>query len=646
MASPLSQILVDRQFLTAEELAQWERRAAAESSLLDDLLLRENVFTREQLIQILENHFFCPSVDLREVDTDPQTLKAIPQRLAERHRAFPVSSENGHLRVALADPANPKSLEALAQIAAAQITPAVALPSEIEQAIATHYGKLISHTEVPERPAGRIEPAREARPRAEGLSQKIPPMGLTQKDAIAQVDTLVETAGIYEVSDIHLLPAEHELTISFRMDGILYVVDRMPKEFTNSIVSRIKILAGMDIAEHRLPQDGRFTRHLGKKLFDFRVSVMPAQFGEKVVIRLLSKSLALLDLNQLQLPPAIWEGYRDTLEVPQGFFLVTGPTGCGKSTTLYATLNAIDRESLNVISLEDPIEYTLSGMTQVQMKEEIGLTFAEALRSVLRQDPDVVLVGEIRDLETVEIACRAALTGHRVFSTLHTNDAPQSITRLIDMGVPPYLIAATLKGVLAQRLVRVMCDKCAEDYTPTPFEMSLMGYPKAETFRKGKGCAHCSYTGYHGRMGIFEYFRMDENLQNLVLERPTPHTLRQAAENGGMIPMAEFARQAVLEGKTTVEEIQRVVLSEERHEKVCEVCKHALAMDYTVCPYCGHVVKETCPQCGKPIDASWRSCPSCGAGIERAWEKLYCRRCLAPLEPGATECKYCGEAVA
>lgn len=646
MASPLPQILVDRQFLTSEELAQWERRAAAESSLLDDLLLRENVFTREQLIQILENHFFCPSVDLRSLDTDPELLKSIPQRLAERHRAFPVSAENGRLRVALADPANTKSLEALAQIAAAQITPAVALPSEIEQAIATHYGKLIAHTEVPERAApGPAKPEPSAVP-AEPAHHKIPPMGLAQKDAIALVDTLVETAGIYEVSDIHLLPAEHELTVSFRMDGILYVVDRLPKELSNSIISRVKILSGMDIAEHRLPQDGRFTRRLGKKLFDFRVSALPAQFGEKVVIRLLSKSMALLDLQALHLPPAIWEGYRDTLEVPQGFFLVTGPTGCGKSTTLYATLNAIDRESLNVISLEDPIEYTLSGMTQVQMKEEIGLTFAEALRSVLRQDPDVVLVGEIRDLDTVEIACRAALTGHKVFSTLHTNDAPQSITRLIDMGVPPYLIAATLKGVLAQRLVRVMCDRCAEPYTPTPLELSLMGYPKVETLKKGAGCAHCSHTGYHGRMGIYEYFRMDENLQNLVLERPTPHALREAAEAGGMIPMAEFARRAVLEGKTTVEEIQRVVLSDERHEKICENCKHTIASDYAVCPYCGHIVKETCPECGKPIDASWRSCPSCGAAIERAWERLYCRRCLAPLEPGASECRYCGEAVA
>lgn len=647
MASPLPQILVDRQFLTSEELAQWERRASAESCLLDDLLLREQVFTRDQLIQILENHFFCPSVDLRSVSTDPAILRTIPHRLAERHRAFPVAREGGKLRVAMADPANTKAIEAIAQIAAMQVVPLVALPSEIEQAIAVHYGKLASRTEVPERARVRTaaQPA-EKPPAAPSAAHRIPAMMLAQKDIIPLVDTLVETAGIYGVSDIHLLPSEHDLTLSYRMDGILYVIERLPKEQGPAIISRIKILSGMDIAEHRLPQDGRFTRRLGKQLFDFRVSVLPSQFGEKIVIRLLSKSMALLDLKALQLPPAIWEGYRDTLDVPQGFFLVTGPTGCGKSTTLYATLNALDRESLNVISLEDPIEYTLTGMTQVQMKEEIGLNFATALRSVLRQDPDVVLVGEIRDLETVEIACRAALTGHKVFSTLHTNDAPQSITRLIDMGLQPYLIAATLKGVLAQRLVRVSCEKCRAPYTPTQLELSLMGYPKVETLLKGTGCAHCSGTGYKGRMGIFEYFRMDETMQTLVLERPSPFTLRQGAERNGMIPMAEFGRRAVLEGKTTVDEIARVILSDERHEQICPNCKHVVTTDYSVCPFCGHVLKQTCASCGAPIDPSWRSCPACGAAIERAWEHLYCRRCLAPLEPGATECRFCGEPVA
>lgn len=643
MASPLPQVLVDRQFLTAEQLAQWERRAAAENCILDDLLIREKAFTREQLIQILENHFFCPSSDLRKLEFDATLLRKIPQRLAERHLAFPVALKGDELTVAFADPSNAKAVEAISMMAQHRVVPTVALAGDIDQAIAAHYGRMTAEAPRAEAPVAgkKTHPTAAAAP----VSSKIPPLGLAVKDPVALVDELVETAGLYGVSDIHVLPAEHELTISFRLDGVLYVVERLPKEAGPPVVSRIKIICGMDIAEHRLPQDGRFTRTLGKKLYDFRVSLLPAQFGEKIVIRLLSKSMDLLSIDALHLPPAVWEGYRDTLDVPQGFFLVTGPTGSGKTTTLYATLNAIDRESENVISLEDPIEYSLKGMTQVQIREDIGLTFAAGLRSVLRQDPDVVLVGEIRDLITVEIACRAALTGHKVFSTLHTNDAPQAITRLMDMGVQPYLIAATLKGVLAQRLVRVNCPKCKAPAPATAIELSVLGYPKIDSLMRSPGCGHCSQTGYKGRMAIFEYFRVDETIQRLILERPSPYTLRKTAEGNGMIGLGEFARRAVLEGLTTVDEIQRTVLSDEQHDQICGKCKRSVSADYTVCPYCGNVLKETCPKCGGAIDPAWRSCPSCGTEIERAWESHYCRNCLAPLQPGATVCSFCGSKV-
>lgn len=642
MSSLLSQILVNREFLTPDDLAQWNRRATAEGSLLDETLLRHNVFSRDQLIWMLEDHFSCPSVDLRSIKPDEETLQLIPKRLAERNGAFPVEQDNGRLRVALIDPSNTRSVNALSEFAGSPVVPAVALPSEIERAIARHYATVTPLEEAPAQPTGKAPaPAMDASA-PEATGDKIPSMDLEGKEVVALVDTIVETAAGHQATDIHLLPAQDRLWISLRIDGVLYTVGDLPPEQAPAIISRIKILSGMDIAEHRLPQDGRFTRYLDDKFFDFRVSLIPAQFGERVSIRILSKSLGLLDLNELNLPPAIWQGYRDTLESPQGFFLVTGPTGCGKSTTLYATLNAMDRTSLNVISLEDPIEYTLSRMTQIQIKEEIGFTFASALRSVLRHDPDVVLVGEIRDLETVEIAYRAALTGHKVFSTLHTNDAPQAITRLIDMGVHPYMIAATLKGVLAQRLVRVNCEHCKAPYKPSEIELSLMGYPLVESFQRGRGCRHCSQTGYLGRMGIFEYFRMDENVQRLVLERPTAYRLRQAAEHNGMIPLTEFARRTVLEGKTTVEEIQRTVLSNERSERMCDNCRHVIAIDYANCPYCGHAVMDSCPGCGKPIDPAWRNCAACGIPLERSWEQHFCRQCLAPIEPGATACSVCG----
>lgn len=646
MSSLLPQILINREVLTSEELAEWDRRATAEGVLLDEILLRNNVFSRDQLAWILEDHFSCPSADLRSLKPNEAVLKLVPHRLAERNGAFPLEQKDGQLRVAFIDPSNQRSINTLAEFAGLPVAAEVGLPSEIERAMAQHYAEVGPESEPPAQPTGKPAPAGEDTPEPAPGGDRISFMDLEGKDVVGVVDTIVEAAADHQATDIHLLPAQDRLWISFRIDGILYTAHDLPPGQAPSITSRIKILSSMDIAEHRLPQNGRFTRYLDDKFFDFRVSLIPAQFGERVSIRILSKSLGLLDLDALQLPPAIWKGYRDTLESPQGFFLVTGPTGCGKSTTLYATLNAMDRTSLNVISLEDPIEYTLPRMTQIQIRDEIGFTFASALRSVLRHDPDVVLVGEIRDLATVEIAYRAALTGHKVFSTLHTNDAPQAITRLIDMGVHPYMIAATLKGVLAQRLVRVNCEKCKAPYKPGEIELSLMGYPQADTFQRGTGCSHCSQTGYRGRMGIFEYFRMDETVQRLVLERPTAYRLRQAAEHNGMIPLTEFARRAVLEGKTTVEEIQRTVLSNERSERMCENCRHVIAIDYANCPYCGHAVMDSCPGCGKPIDPTWRNCAACGLALERSWEQHFCRHCLAPIEPGARSCGSCGHSLA
>ena len=333
---------------------------------------------------------------------------------------------------------------------------------------------------------------------------------------------------------------------------------------------------------------------------------------------------------------------RATFEFEGGISVLVGPTGSGKSTTLYATLNAIDREVVNVVTLEDPIEYQLPQITQVQINEDAGMTFASGLRSILRQDPDVILVGEVRDRETVEIACRAALTGHKVFSTIHANDTCQVVTRLIDMGTAPYLITATLKGVLSQRLVRTLCERCKVTYQATETELAILGYPKIEKLHRGKGCVHCSETGYRGRMALYEYLRIEDNLHRLIIDRASPYTIRHAAQRNGMVLMADFAKRAVLEGITTVAEIQRAVLADEAKEQLCHNCQRVVNLDFAVCPFCQHILKEKCHSCGSPVEAGWEACPNCGDEIEREWKKVHCRHCLAPVDPHLGSCPYCG----
>jgi type II secretory ATPase GspE/PulE/Tfp pilus assembly ATPase PilB-like protein len=480
-------------------------------------------------------------------------------------------------------------------------------------------------------PSSRIASARSA-----------PTLSPAADDPIKAADQILRFTAERGATDIHLQRDDHGLKIRLRTDGLLHTVATLPAAAAPPLISRMKVLASMDIAERRLPQDGRFTMHLDREDLDVRVSSLPSQFGEKIVIRLLRKSTQLLQLDNLQLPPAIREAYQDAIDSATGFFLVTGPTGSGKTTTLYATLNALDRESLNITTLEDPIEYSLPGLTQVQIREDIELSFASGLRSILRQDPDVILVGEIRDLPTVEIACRAALTGHKVFSTLHTNDACQAVTRLLDMGVAPHLIAATLRGVLAQRLVRKICPECRTDYAPNETERAVLGHPPLDRLQYGQGCAACAGSGYRGRVAVFEYFRVDEPLRRLIMDRASPYALRHAAARNGMVNMAEFARRAALDGVTTVAEIQRAVLADDGKDQFCSDCQRTISIDFSVCPFCKHVLKGKCQNCAAPIEANWQACPSCGEALARDWERIYCRHCLAPVQPAWSECHYCG----
>jgi type II secretory ATPase GspE/PulE/Tfp pilus assembly ATPase PilB-like protein len=468
----------------------------------------------------------------------------------------------------------------------------VTLRSDLLRAIDTHYGRL--REEAGHAEAGVTEDTTVRKPRRE---IRLP---LPGKSPVAIVDEILAAAVRHGATDVHIQPEETELLVRFRLDGILRTVAHLSGDVMSGTVSRVKILAGMDIAEHRVPQDGRHSFTVDDVQLDLRTSALPSQHGEKIVIRLLHRDMTLLDLDKLHMPPGIRDPFADVIRSPLGFYLVTGPTGSGKTTTLYATLASLDREELNIITLEDPVEYSLPGTTQVQIREESGLTFASGLRSVLRQDPDVVLVGEIRDLETLEIACRAALTGHKVLSTIHTNDACQSITRLLDMGAPPYLITATLRGVLAQRLVRVICEGCRETYAPTDTEIALLGYPKITELTRGAGCARCGGTGYKGRQAIFEYLAIEDTYHRLILDRASSTAIRHAAQRNGMLLMSDFAKKAVLDGRTTVAEIQRVIFSSENKDQLCPNCERVVAIDFAVCPFCQ-----------KPVETYWNICRNC-----------------------------------
>jgi type II secretory ATPase GspE/PulE/Tfp pilus assembly ATPase PilB-like protein/RNA polymerase subunit RPABC4/transcription elongation factor Spt4 len=556
-----------------------------------------------------------------------------------------VQQDGQSAQVAFADPTSALAREAVALALTRRVTPMVALRHDLRETITRRYDGLAHDLATSERRgdngAPRVPPGAR-KPAARGAELRLSLTKDDERSMSALVDKVLDDAAARAATDIHIEPKEKELVVRFRLDGVLFRVATLPRDLAPSFVSCVKILGGMDIAERRLPQDGRHSLKKGDTVLDLRISSIPSQFGEKIVIRLLTKAKGLLDLDTLRMPPAVREGHAELIHSPQGLYLVAGPTGSGKTTTLYATLNALDYESVNIVTLEDPIEYSLPGITQVQVHEDIGLTFGAGLRSFLRQDPDVILVGEIRDAQTVEIACRAALTGHKVFSTIHTNDAAQAVPRLVDMGVPPYLIAATLRGVLAQRLVRVLCQACKEAYEPTQAELAVLGYPKISQLFRGRGCQACSGTGFKGRVGIFEYLPVLENIVKLIFDRASSFAIRHAARHNGMIPMSEFAKRAALSGATTVAEIQRAVLADEGREQLCRKCGQVVSLDFAVCPYCQTVLKETCRGCSHPLDLEWEACPRCGQEIESESRSTFCPHCQAPVGPGRDGCPFCG----
>ncbi len=535
---------------------------------LGQLLVRMGLITERDRARALGRQWGVPFVDLQPDHLTPAITGLVPKHIMQRFRCLPISRRGNRLMVAMLNPLDIFAIDQLRLATGLEVDPVITIEEDLNNAIT---GLLTSGSHIEEtlkKVVGEVGDGeitfKETRG-DEDLSVDQLRELLDDAPIVQLANMIIQQALTDKASDIHIQPEADKLRVRYRLDGILTDGAVVPKAAQAALISRIKVMAELDISEKRVPQDGRISLALHGREYDLRVSTLPGVHGEKVVLRVLDKSGVNIPLSKLGFPSAMLETYDRLIHRSFGIILVTGPTGSGKSTTLYATLNQLNSGDVNILTVEDPVEYQLAGLTQVQVNYRAGLTFPIALRTFLRQDPDIILVGETRDAETALISIESALTGHRVFSTLHTNDAPTAATRLVEMGIEPFLIASSVIGVLAQRLVRVLCPRCKEAYTPSPEAIHRMHLPlevDQVTFYRGVGCAHCRGVGYKGRMGVFELMAVDHDVRTLILNREPAHVIREAALSNGMIALQQDAMQKIVQGITSVEEALRVVYTE------------------------------------------------------------------------------------
>ncbi len=530
---------------SAEMLEEYHRSGKPIEEILTNFQIYEN---EKQLSQKIAPLVGAEFIDLDTVNLTPQVLSAIPPQTARFHEAVPVAISGNTLSVALADPLNIQARDDLAFVTNKEIQILFAPPTQIRNRIEKYYGTELG---VPDNILADLAKEAEQAQSLEDQANAAP--------IIKFVNTILAQAIQARASDIHFEPFETEFKIRYRVDGALYEMTPPPKSLAASVTSRVKVMAGLNIAERRIPQDGRIQTTMAGRQVDLRVSTLPTQFGESVVLRVLDRSVVNLELETLGMPQKIYDYICKVIEKPNGIFIVTGPTGSGKTTTLYSCLRRVNTIDTKLLTVEDPVEYDIEGIIQVQAHESIGLNFARVLRAFLRQDPDRIMVGETRDLETAQIAIQASLTGHLVLTTLHTNDATGAVTRLIDMGVEPFLIAASLEGVLAQRLVRRICTDCRTPYEPDEFVLSSLNLSPhdvaGKNFYYGKGCKSCNNTGYRGRKGIYELLDITDPIRDLISQSAPSLVIRQKAIELGMETLREDGLRAIFDGISTVEEI-------------------------------------------------------------------------------------------
>ncbi|MDP8260240.1 MAG: ATPase, T2SS/T4P/T4SS family [Candidatus Gygaella obscura] len=536
----IGELLLSKGFITKEQLDNALVEQKRTNKRLGDILVEKGAIKEIDLVQVLSEQLGITYVDIDSYIIDRDVIDLVKESTARDFICLPLFLMNDTLTVAMADPLDIGKIDSLKRIVKYNLDPVFATETGIKKAIEKYYGKQnVFADHVGKESTGT--PAQKTKSDQEKINELV--QQSEDKPVVKMVNLLIEQAVKDEASDVHIEPMQDKLMVRMRIDGILHEVANPAKEFEAALISRIKIIAGMDIAEKRLPQDGRIQMSISGKTIDMRISTFPTIYGENVAIRILDKSKAILDLNKIGANEKVLKNFKELIQKPNGIVLVTGPTGSGKTTTLYAVLNLINSPTKNIIALEDPVEYVLEGIRQSQIDVKSGFTFANGLRSIVRQDPDIVMIGEIRDLETSEISIHASLTGHLVFSTLHTNDATSAITRLVDMGVEPYLVASSITGILAQRLVRVLCKKCRRK--------TAQGY-------EPEGCSECNNTGYKGRTGIFELMLMDEQIKDLILNKAAVNQLKAKAQSLGMQTLYEDGFLKVKNGITSLSEVMRV----------------------------------------------------------------------------------------
>ena len=544
---PLGERLIDAGVLTPEQLRIALKEQKRSREMLGQILIRLGFVSDEQLQQVLAQQAGAVQRNLAFVEIDPEAVRLLPEEVARRHKVIPIRREEGILTVAMVDTFDVVAVDAVQNATGLDVNVIAASEKDVLEAINTHYVDEGSLDEVIDRALAEIS----GRDPGEAAGEDAP--------VIRMVNQIILGAVREGATDIHLEPDRSTLRVRYRVDGTLQQRTLIPKDLQASVIARIKIMADLNIAESRVPQDGKIRFPVGKKDVDLRVSTLPTIHGENVVLRVLDKSKVVLSLEDLGFSPQNLKIFREAIHRPHGIILVTGPTGSGKTTTLYTALSHINSLDKKICTLEDPVEYQLSLIRQTQINEDVGMTFASGLRALLRQDPDVILVGEMRDTETAEMAIRAALTGHLVFSTLHTNDAAGALPRLVDMGIEPYLLASSMVLVLAQRLVRTICPDCKEPYQVPAEDLQTLGLAEMEgfSFYRGAGCAKCGGTGYRGRSAIYELMPITEEIHDLILQGASDSEIRKCAIRQGMTTMRNDGLKKVVVGMTTIDEVVR-----------------------------------------------------------------------------------------
>ncbi len=638
MSRQLASILERAGVLPADDVRRAVEQSARTNRPLWDIILTDKGVSEDTLANALSEHMRLPRVRLAAAAVEVDAVRSISEELARRFVCIPLHREGVHrkegddkrdvgsrqrrptLVLAMANPADMAAIQDVEFATECAVKPVVATRTEVLDAIGRYYEtsdslhdllKNVSESEDLQIIGGESEDGgetsvTEARSAAE------------QAPVVKMVNLIILDSIRQGASDIHIEPAVNDVQVRTRVDGMLRDFMQVPKWLHGPLVSRLKILSKLDIAERRLPQDGRIKVAFQNRGVDLRVSTLPTHFGEKVVLRVLGSGTAVPPVNSVGMKSEDMVLLRNACDQPQGLILVTGPTGSGKTTTLYSILNEKKNPSINIITVEDPIEFQLAGINQVQVNVKAGLTFAATLRSILRQDPDVILLGEIRDLETAEIAFHAAMTGHLVFSTLHTNSTTATVARLLELGVDPYLVSSSVNLILAQRLVRKICSNCREDYTPNSKDLERLRIkPTDYAFQHGKGCDVCGHTGYKGRLGVFEILRMTPTVRELINRKAPEIELRKAAMAAGTNLLLQDSLDKVAQGITTVEEVLRVIQLQEDEVVRCPSCNSLINLDFSTCPYCLHALRVVCQACGQELKPEWRICPYCNTRVTK-----------------------------